>query len=545
MGSSNSCMGMGSHSSRSGSGSRLSHTGKGTAMTKKSRLSFLICGASSASHTPSFQVEEHLAKSTARSLEKMAPLDNVPLKPKEESSSNCTSETEFSSSSPNSGASSESSHGTVVKSSEFGLRNLETCSSGKCLSKNDGLLPHHVSAHSTPVEAHWASSETTSVTFKEPSLELVSADATGGFDVSLEACESTNKCLSCLCSEDRPSSSVAQEPGNLCLVEDSVSEADKDFHSSDSDSASASASVVPDSPETRQLLQDDSAGTVTSSGLGSIVSGTEQDSRNRILQVDMVSISSDILFRGISDVSNREARSSRGMFSDNFSRRSFRRHNDSPTIVFTTGHADDLGSHDRWLLDFTGDLHYDGFGHDSRHPRSSGRHRRDRRRWSRYEISERVRGESDLDDEGRQMSFCASGLHPNGTCSCGSFFTAEEPSIHASIFQILMLADALFEVLDEIHHHPMSDSVSMLSLPAPEDVVDSFPLKNYQKAEATENGAQCYICLAEYEEAESIRVLPCRHEYHVSCIDKWLKEVHRVCPICRGDVCQGIAEAPT
>ena len=62
------------------------------------------------------------------------------------------------------------------------------------------------------------------------------------------------------------------------------------------------------------------------------------------------------------------------------------------------------------------------------------------------QISERVRGESDLDDEGRQMSFCASGLHPNGTCSCGSFFTAEEPSIHASIFQILMLADALFEV---------------------------------------------------------------------------------------------------
>ena len=38
---------------------------------------------------------------------------------------------------------------------------------------------------------------------------------------------------------------------------------------------------------------------------------------------------------------------------------------------------------------------------------------------------------------------------------------------------------------------------------------------------------RCYICLAEYEEAESIRVLPCRHEYHVSCIDKWLKEVHR------------------
>lgn len=53
---------------------------------------------------------------------------------------------------------------------------------------------------------------------------------------------------------------------------------------------------------------------------------------------------------------------------------------------------------------------------------------------------------SDLDDEDRHMSFCASGLHPNGRCTCGTFFSAEEPSIHASIFQILMLADALFEV---------------------------------------------------------------------------------------------------
>ena len=58
--------------------------------------------------------------------------------------------------------------------------------------------------------------------------------------------------------------------------------------------------------------------------------------------------------------------------------------------------------------------------------------------------SERVH--SDLDDEDRHMSFCASGLHPNGRCTCGTFFSAEEPSIHASIFQILMLADALFEV---------------------------------------------------------------------------------------------------
>ena len=207
----------------------------------------------------------------------------------------------------------------------------------------------------TAVEFHWESSETSGITFKEQS--------------SLE-------------SEDRPSRSVAQGPANLCLVEESVPDAAKGFHSSDS----GSASVVPDSPENSQLLQDDSAERVTSSGLGSIVSATEQDSRNRSrLHVDMVSISSDTLFRGISDVSNRKARSSRGMFWDTFSRRSFRQHSDSPTIVFATSHADGLRSHDRWLLDFS-DLHYDGFGHDSRHPRYGGHHRRERRRWSRYEV---------------------------------------------------------------------------------------------------------------------------------------------------------------
>lgn len=63
-------------------------------------------------------------------------------------------------------------------------------------------------------------------------------------------------------------------------------------------------------------------------------------------------------------------------------------------------------------------------------------------------MSERVfRG---LDEQG-QTTFCASGLHPDGTCSCESFFMAEETSALASISRIVMLAEALFEVDSQDH----------------------------------------------------------------------------------------------
>ncbi|KAK9151732.1 hypothetical protein Syun_010041 [Stephania yunnanensis] len=50
----------------------------------------------------------------------------------------------------------------------------------------------------------------------------------------------------------------------------------------------------------------------------------------------------------------------------------------------------------------------------------------------------------------------------------------EESGTHGSISRIVMLAEALFEILDEIHRQPASVSLSMMSLPAPESVVDFF-----------------------------------------------------------------------
>ena len=35
--------------------------------------------------------------------------------------------------------------------------------------------------------------------------------------------------------------------------------------------------------------------------------------------------------------------------------------------------------------------------------------------------------------------------------------------------------------------------------------------------------AECSVCFCEYEEGDELRLLPCFHEFHVPCIDKWIK----------------------
>ncbi|XP_036353809.2 E3 ubiquitin-protein ligase RLIM-like [Ochotona princeps] len=45
----------------------------------------------------------------------------------------------------------------------------------------------------------------------------------------------------------------------------------------------------------------------------------------------------------------------------------------------------------------------------------------------------------------------------------------------------------------------------------------------------------CTICITKFIEGDIIRVLPCCHEYHADCIDRWLAD-NVTCPICRYDV---------
>ncbi|XP_063053645.1 uncharacterized protein si:ch211-59o9.10 [Engraulis encrasicolus] len=66
--------------------------------------------------------------------------------------------------------------------------------------------------------------------------------------------------------------------------------------------------------------------------------------------------------------------------------------------------------------------------------------------------------------------------------------------------------------------------------------IERFPTKAYDPAHSA-GKTECQICFCEYSQGEQLRMLPCLHDYHVKCIDRWLKE-NVTCPICRADVSQ-------
>nr|XP_016452262.1 PREDICTED: E3 ubiquitin-protein ligase RNF181-like [Nicotiana tabacum] len=64
-------------------------------------------------------------------------------------------------------------------------------------------------------------------------------------------------------------------------------------------------------------------------------------------------------------------------------------------------------------------------------------------------------------------------------------------------------------------------------LPASKESIDSMPA-----VKIVEEGVECAICLLEFEVGGEAKEMPCKHKYHVDCVEKWLK-INGSCPICR------------
>ncbi|THU91477.1 hypothetical protein K435DRAFT_863395 [Dendrothele bispora CBS 962.96] len=67
------------------------------------------------------------------------------------------------------------------------------------------------------------------------------------------------------------------------------------------------------------------------------------------------------------------------------------------------------------------------------------------------------------------------------------------------------------------------------------EVIKATQLEEYEtNGKISSNCTErCLICLDDYEPEDDLRVLSCKHGFHMGCVDKWLQEGKNNCPACR------------
>ncbi|XP_077461564.1 E3 ubiquitin-protein ligase RNF38 isoform X2 [Stigmatopora argus] len=64
--------------------------------------------------------------------------------------------------------------------------------------------------------------------------------------------------------------------------------------------------------------------------------------------------------------------------------------------------------------------------------------------------------------------------------------------------------------------------------------IEQLPSYRFNPNNHQSEQTMCVVCMCDFESRQLLRVLPCNHEFHAKCVDKWLK-ANRTCPICRAD----------
>ncbi|KAJ8764491.1 hypothetical protein K2173_006231 [Erythroxylum novogranatense] len=69
-------------------------------------------------------------------------------------------------------------------------------------------------------------------------------------------------------------------------------------------------------------------------------------------------------------------------------------------------------------------------------------------------------------------------------------------------------------------------------------MVEALPCFTFWSGRSSDSHCRetCAICLEDYKDGEVLKVLPCQHEFHSSCVDAWLTKWGTFCPVCKFDM---------
>ncbi|KAE8668906.1 coniferylaldehyde 5- hydroxylase [Hibiscus syriacus] len=69
-------------------------------------------------------------------------------------------------------------------------------------------------------------------------------------------------------------------------------------------------------------------------------------------------------------------------------------------------------------------------------------------------------------------------------------------------------------------------------------IVEALPRVTFGSAPLSHchTGETCAICLEDYKDGEILKILPCQHDFHSSCVESWLTKWGTFCPVCKLDM---------
>eukprot|EP00906_Rhabdomonas_costata_P028348 RCo040183 len=85
----------------------------------------------------------------------------------------------------------------------------------------------------------------------------------------------------------------------------------------------------------------------------------------------------------------------------------------------------------------------------------------------------------------------------------------------------------------------LEDRIGTVGRGATEEDLGRLPIHVFSASPSASPSAEhdeappvCQICLEAFEDGETLRILLCLHQFHQTCVDKWLRR-RRECPVCR------------
>ncbi|XP_060921971.1 RING finger protein 150-like [Limanda limanda] len=117
-------------------------------------------------------------------------------------------------------------------------------------------------------------------------------------------------------------------------------------------------------------------------------------------------------------------------------------------------------------------------------------------------------------------------------------------SISFIVLMIISLAWLVFYYIQRFRYANARDRNQRRLGDAAKKAISKLQVRTIRKGdqETEPDFDNCAVCIEGYRPGDVVRVLPCRHLFHKSCVDPWLLD-HRTCPMCKMNILKALGIA--